>query len=106
MKNIIGVYETMDRLSSEMVVAARCNDWDRLVDLEKNVARLRYDLCGREAPPSLLTAEERALKVNLIHRILDADAEVRRHTEPWLAQVRKFLSAGAREAAVHRAYGA
>lgn len=89
--NIIGMYETMGEISERMVEAAQANDWNRLVDLEKNVARLRDTLQVEERPQSPLTAEERTRKVRLIHRILDADAEIRRHTEPWMTQVRAFL---------------
>ena len=89
--NIIGMYETMGEISERMVEAAQANDWNRLVDLEKNVARLRDTLQVEERPQSPLTAEERTRKVRLIHRILDADAEIRRHTEPWMTPVRQFL---------------
>lgn len=90
--NIIGMYETMGEISDRMVEAAQANDWNRLVDLEKNVARLRDTLRAEDQPQiSPLTAEERTRKLRLIHRILDADAEIRRHTEPWMTPVRQFL---------------
>ncbi len=89
--NIIGMYETMGEISGRMVEAAQANDWDRLVDLEKNVARLRDSLQLEDRSPLSLTEEERGRKLHLIHRILDADVEIRRHTEPWMAPVRQFL---------------
>jgi flagellar protein FliT len=46
------------------------------------------------------------LKRTLIQRILDDDAEVRRHTEPWMEQVRQFLGGSARRKQVEGAYGA
>jgi flagellar protein FliT len=41
----------------------------------------------------------------MIQRILKDDAEVRRHTEPWMEQVRRFLNGDARKRQVDRAYG-
>jgi flagellar protein FliT len=102
--NIIGMYESMGEISDRMVEAAQANDWDRLVELEKNVAHLRDNL-RREDRPLSLSSEERARKLRLIHRILNADAEVRRHTEPWMAQVRIFLGSAARERTMKQSYG-
>lgn len=89
--NVIGMYETMGEISDRMVEAAQTNDWDRLVDLEKNVARLRDSLQVEDRSPFALTDEERSRKLRLIHHILEADAEIRRHTEPWMTPVRQFL---------------
>ncbi|MBZ0127186.1 MAG: flagellar protein FliT, partial [Rhodocyclaceae bacterium] len=49
---------------------------------------------------------EKTRKRDLIHRILADDAEVRRHTQPWMEQVKQFLGGSARERSVRRAYGA
>lgn len=83
-------YETMNRLSAQMVDAAAANDWDRLTRLEQEVAQLR-DALHSGRPQAPLTAEQRARKFALIRRILANDAEVRRHTMPWMEQVRRFL---------------
>jgi flagellar protein FliT len=100
----IEIYEDMCALSTRMVEAARAQDWDRLVDLERSVAALR-DTLGEEDGGSL-SSEEASRRRTLIQRILEDDAEVRRHTEPWMEQVRQFLGGGARRKQVERAYGA
>ncbi|MCK7498330.1 MAG: flagellar protein FliT [Comamonadaceae bacterium] len=76
-----------------MVEAARANDWDRLTNLEQDVARLRDTLAANDSQPAPapLSPEERAWKVQLIRRILADDAEVRSYTEPWMNNVRKYL---------------
>jgi flagellar protein FliT len=102
--NTLATYETMSALSAQMVQAARANDWDRLVALEKDCAGLARHLEADVQRPAL-SETERARKVALIHQILDDDAEVRRHTEPWMEQVKQFLGAGARERGLRRAYG-
>ena len=101
----ISLYEEMSALSTRMVEAARANDWDTLVTLESAVAVLRDKLMSEDSNVGLSDAEiER--KSQLIQHILEDDAEIRRHTEPWMEQVRKFLGAGAKQRQVERAYGA
>lgn len=102
--NTVGLYEDMSHISAQMVDAARANDWDRLVSLEQNVARLRESLAAQQDRP-VLTGAQRARKVALIRRILADDAEVRRHTEPWMEHVRTYLGTTARGRTVSQAYG-
>ena len=51
------------------------------------------------------TAEAEALRAG-IERLLALDAEIRTHTDPFLASVRKLLAGGRQERAVRNAYGA
>ncbi len=73
-----------------MVNAAQANDWDRLVELERRVATLRNELIASDASLALSTPEL-LHKQGLIQQILEDDAEIRRHTEPWMERVRHFL---------------
>ena len=101
----LALLEQMSSYSTEMVDAARANDWDRLVRLERQVASLRDRMGVEEAlgfqgrGSKRMSEEERQKKVALIRRILDDDKEVRVHTEPWMDNVRQLLSGGARERA-------
>ncbi len=104
MPSQIDMYQDMSALSAEMVEAARANEWERLVTLERSVSLLREALVAME--DAGLSEEQIGLKAALIRRILDDDAEVRRHTEPWMEQVRQFLGGPARRHQVERAYGA
>jgi flagellar protein FliT len=101
----IEIYKEMSALSARMVEAARANDWEHLVRLEKSVVALRLSLVPDD-DNSRLTAHEMEMKRALIQRILDDDAEVRRHTEPWMEQVRQFLGGNARRKQVESACGA
>lgn len=100
----IAIFEQMSALSAKMVEAARTKNWDDLVSLEASVVTLREAL--KAEPDASLPPEQTALKATLIQRILDDDAEVRRHTEPWMEHVRQFLGDGARKRQVEKAYGA
>lgn len=101
----IEIYEDMSALSTQMVEAARTQDWDHLVHLEKLVSALRETLVAEESngTPSVAEVER---KRSLIQRILQDDAEIRRHTEPWMEHVRKFLGGEKMRKSVERAYGA
>ncbi|MCX7898435.1 MAG: flagellar protein FliT [Rhodocyclaceae bacterium] len=99
------IYREMRRLASCMVDAARAQDWDRLIALERNVAALR-DQLAREAKEEAGPPEEIEEKRALIRAILADDAEIRRHTEPWMEQVRRYLTGRLNQDKVERAYGA
>lgn len=102
-------YEAMSGLSSQMVEAARANDWDRLVLLEREVAELRDHLIFLEplgSPDIPTSQEEHDRKVMLIKKLLADDREVRLHTEPWMEAVRTLLAGNTRERNLRAAYGA
>jgi flagellar protein FliT len=105
MASQIEIYQEMSALSARMVEAARANDWDNLIALEKSVVALRLSLANDE-DNNRLSPDELELKRTLIQRILDDDAEIRRHTEPWMEQVRQFLGGNSRRKQVESAYGA
>ena len=104
MPSQIDTYKEICALSAQMVEAARANDWDQLVSLERNVASLRDGLMGEDDNASL-SHQELDLKHGLIQRILDDDAEIRRHTEPWMEQVRRFLGGRSTRERVEQTYG-
>ena len=103
MPSQISRYEEMCALSAQMVAAARASDWDQLVSLEHQVAQLRDALA--EDDGSTLDDAERESKARMIQRILEDDAEVRRHTEPWMDDLRRLLGGAAKKRQIERAYG-
>jgi flagellar protein FliT len=105
MPSQIEIYEEMRALSARMVEAAQASDWDSLIELEKSTSSLRKILMAEDDPNANLTPEESLRKAAIIQRILDDDAEVRRHTEPWMEQLRAYLSSGSKKKQVVRAYG-
>jgi flagellar protein FliT len=103
MPSQIELYEEMNLLSARMVEAARASDWDNLIELERGVAGLRKALMNtpdnENAPAAALTR-----KHSLIQRILEDDAEVRRHTEPWMEHLRKYLGGSAHRRDLQKAH--
>ena len=105
MPSQIELYEEMSRLSSRMVEAARSGDWDNLIELEQGVSGLR-NILMTTPEDSTAPATDQARKSSLIQSILEDDAEVRRHTEPWMEHMRQYLGHGARRRDVEKAYAA
>lgn len=103
MPSQIDLYQQMHVLSRRMVEAARANDWDLLVDLERDVASLRAALLAEDGEALAPAAVEQ--KRQLIQDILQDDAEIRRYTEPWMEQVRHFLGGDIRKRKVDQVYG-
>lgn len=93
----------LDRYEA-MADAARANDWDRLAALEREAAALRVAVIERTGATPAPT--DNAVIAEGIRRILVLDGEIRTHTDPFLAAVRKLLSGGTRDRAVRNAYGA
>ena len=106
MSSQIEIYQEMSALSARMVEAARSQNWEQLVSLERSVSSLRAALLADDDDNVGLDAGERVVKAALIQRILDDDAEIRRHTEPWMEHVRRFLGDANQRRVVERAYGA
>ena len=105
MPSQIELYEEMSLLSSRMVAAARAGDWDNLIELEHGVTGLRNTLMATPEDSNAI-ATDVARKRSLIQCILEDDAEVRRHTEPWMEHVRKYLGDSTRRRDVQKAYAA
>lgn len=102
MPSQIELYEAMSLLSSRMVAAARASDWDSLIELERRIAGLRNTLMA-VPDDSNSPATDLASKRALIQRILEDDAEVRRHTEPWMERILYFLGDGQPHRELHLA---
>lgn len=98
-------YEEIRALSGRMAKLAQANDWDRLIELERRVTELREMLmAGADSAP--LSKAENERKRGLIQQILADDAEIRRHTEPWMEHVRHFLGSQYQRRQVQQAYAA
>jgi flagellar protein FliT len=100
----IELYEEIRALSARMVGAAQCAQWDELVELEQRIAALRDSMLHTD--DDTLSPADAQRKRLLIQGILADDAEVRRHTEPWMEHVRQFLGAGVVARRVSQAYQA
>jgi len=99
-------FEAMSRLSRQMVVAARQNDWDALCRLESELAALRDQPAPDPQALARLPQAERERLVALITSMQADDAAVREVVEPFLDSVRGLLSSRSRSRDLRRSYGA
>ncbi len=102
MKTELAIYQEMASLSCKMIEAARAQEVEQLVELEKAMAGLRDQLvCGNAVQ---VESDSPQIK-GLMRRILDDDAEIRKHIAPWLKQLEEFLGNEATKRRVDATYG-
>jgi flagellar protein FliT len=99
---ILAAFQSISSLTGEMREAARVGEWDRLAGLEHNCAAIVAQL--RDAPSAQLSPDMQRRKVELIHKILADDAEIRAYTEPWIRRVQTLLGDASMARRVHQAY--
>ena len=87
-QKLIDYYRAIEVASSQMLDAAKSDDWDGVVRLEGACAvlieQLRYASNTQELPK-----ENRAEKSGIMLRILANDAQIRYLAEPWMAHFEK-----------------
>ena len=98
----LAAFESISSLTGEMKEAARAGEWDRLTRLEQCCVTVVTRL--RTAPGVRLPADMQRRKVELIHKILADDAEIRAFAEPWMNQVQALLGNAGMARRVRQAY--
>ncbi len=100
---VIAIYETILAITGQMLDAARNDDWDRLVALEKNCKQLIEELIA-ENYGLPLSSQLQQRKAEIIRQVLADDAAIRNITEPWMAQLQNLLGSAGRERKLSQAY--
>ncbi len=100
---IITIYETVLAITGQMLDAARNDDWDRLVALEKDCKKRVEELIA-ENYGLPLSSQFQQRKAEIIRKVLADDAEIRNITEPWMAQLQNLLGNAGRERKLSEAY--
>ena len=102
---ILAIYEDISRITRQMLEAARSDDWDQLVDLEKNCSARFAHLFELE-DGSARDDEFRRRKGELIRDVLRDDAQIRLLVEPWLAHLSAMIGTTRQQGRLNQAYGA
>lgn len=92
---IIATYETILSITGQMLEAARRKDWDYLKALEADCRAIMAVL--RVANPAPLGGDYQQRKVEIIHKVLADDAEIRNITQPWMAHLQDVIKGISRE---------
>lgn len=102
--DVIGIYEAVSDLTGQMLAAAQSNDWDHLVELESHCSSRVQTLKDGE-PAALLSGAVRSRKIELIHKILAHDREIRNLATPWMAQLATMINSTGAQRKLSHAYG-
>ena len=102
---ILDIYTSISVKTGQMLDAARHSDWHRLVDLERDCHALIEKLKrSGDCAGAIASANFVQRKVALIRKVLADDAEIRKFTEPWMAQLENYLGSARQEHRLRRAY--
>jgi len=103
-ESILQTYDAMSVTSALMVDAAQHGDWDRLVALERDCSALVATLNRIDKGSARPDAGYVMRKVALIRKVLADDAEIRRHTEPWMTRLQAYIGNTRQQQRLLRAY--
>ena len=90
-QNTMMIYEKVAKLTSQMLVAAKQQDWDTLTELEEHCAMCVAHLTQIEDTLPL-SSEARARKLASIKSILADDREIRNIVSPWMERLNKLIN--------------
>ena len=102
-QKILSIYQDVAEITGQMLVAARKNDWDSLVSLEKRCA-IHVGELKKQDRVLPLSDGERQQKIDFIRKILADDQEIRALTEPRLAHLSSLINTAGNERKLNKAY--
>ena len=102
---VMAAYESIAVIMASMCAAAQCANWKHLTALERDCAKLVALLQNSPVPAALSQPQQRR-KFELLRIILADDAEIRRHTEPWMDNLKSLIKSTGKARRVNQAYGA
>ncbi|MFM2407910.1 MAG: hypothetical protein RL358_652 [Pseudomonadota bacterium] len=100
---IISHYESLATITAQMRDAAVNEQWDQLIILERQCSAQVATMKPIDAVVKLDEAA-RQRKIQLIHKILSDDKEIRNHTEGWMEQLQRIMQSNHQEQRLHQAY--
>lgn len=98
----LAMFQSISLLTGEMANCAQAGEWERLAVLEQRCAAVVAQLST--AQPVRLTADMHRQKIELIHKILADDAQIRAYTEPWMKNIQALLGSAGMARRLHKAY--
>ncbi|AHV93848.1 flagellar protein FliT [Bordetella holmesii] len=101
---VLDLYQDIASVTGEMLVFAQDEDWTQVLDLGRQYIELVEQLRGLE-PASPLDDASRAMKYELLVRILENDAAVRDLALPQLARLGDLLGRMKRQQSLLATYG-
>jgi flagellar protein FliT len=104
-QELIAAYERILGTTGRMLEAARKADWDGLIELEQ-ACRVDIDrVVGLGGDMPRLPEELQRRRAEIIRGVLDADAQIRDLTQPWMAQLEQLIGATRNSRRLSGSYG-
>lgn len=97
-------YDTVVHVSGRMLDAARKDDWDAVIELQKRYSAL-VDMLRPVYGRFKLDASQRLRLEDLTRRILADESQVRERTVPRLARLSALMASNQQTLALRKAYG-
>jgi flagellar protein FliT len=97
-------YDTVVQVSGRMLDAARKDDWDAVIELQKRYSAL-VDTLRPVYGRFKLDASQRLRLEDLTRRILADESQVRERTVPRLARLSALIASNQQTLALRKAYG-
>lgn len=101
---VISSYESLSALTGRMSEAASHGEWDQLIELERQCSR-QIALLKTMDTAAALDEPARQRKVQLIKKILEHDADIRKRTTQWMAQLQGIIQSNRQEQRLLQTYG-
>ena len=101
--DILAAWEQALALTGQMLEAARCSDWDRLVELERSRDQLLERLQRPDADPPG-SARQRARKRQILQAMLSQDETIRLLTQDWMRELRDILASASNSQRLGKTY--
>jgi len=103
-QNTFTIYEAIAELTSQMLLAAKQQDWDKLAELENSCVQHieKLKLFKDDSP---MTGHSYERKVASIKRILADDREIRDLISPKMAMLNSLINSAQMGKKLTRAYG-
>lgn len=102
---VIANYESLSALTAQMREAAAHDQWNQLIDIEKQRGNLVAAMKPLDAEVKL-DASARRRKDQLIGQILAQDAEIRSLTQAWMGQLQLTMQNTLQQLRLLKEYGA
>jgi flagellar protein FliT len=102
-KQVIATYESILNITGQMLLAAQNSQWDKLICLEQECKSLTKKLVANKTDKKL-SKELQKKKIDIIHKVLKHDAQIREITEPWMLRLQNILNTAGRKRNLQQAY--
>ncbi|MBX9630140.1 MAG: flagellar protein FliT [Burkholderiales bacterium] len=100
---VVSVWIEVLALTERMLDCARKSDWDDLVRLEQERARL-IEVARQEESDPVKARQHRDRKRELIQAIMTRDDEIRLLTQDWMRELREILASVNTEQRLNKTY--